>query len=71
MDHVIDYAMLMGHRLRLDYEGSPYVKRGEYTMVPDAGSSGPDGVVEGEDVKTGTRKKFLRERIKAIGVLES
>ncbi len=71
MDHVIDYAMLMGHRLRLEYEGSPSLKRGEYTVLPAAFSSGAEGVVEGEDVRTGTRKRFLRERIKAIGVLES
>jgi hypothetical protein len=71
MDHVIDYAIIMGHRLRFDYEGSPWVKRGEYTIVPESFTKGADGSVEGEDVRTGTRKRFLRTRIKAIGVLES
>lgn len=70
MDHVIDYAIIMEHQVRFEYEGSPWVKPGEYTVRPVSHTSGPEGVIEGEDMRTGTRKRFLRARITAIGVIE-
>ncbi len=70
MDHVIDYAIIMEHRLRFEYEGSPWVKQGEYMVRPVSHTSGPDGVLEGDDTRTGTRKRFVRARITAIGVVE-
>lgn len=69
MDHVIDYAIIMGHRLRVDYEGSPGLKRCEYEVAPESSTAGAEGVIEGEDCRTGTRKRWLRARIRAIGVL--
>lgn len=71
MDHVIDYAIIMGSRIRFEYSGSPGLRGAEYTIVPQSYTAGRDGYVEGEDVRTGTCKKFLRARITAIGVLES
>ncbi len=71
LDHVIDYAIIMGCQVRFEYEGSPSVKRGLYTVVPRSFSSGSEGALEGEDVRTGTTKRFMRARIKSIGVIES
>ncbi|NLD94011.1 MAG: hypothetical protein GX639_15240, partial [Fibrobacter sp.] len=46
--HVIDYAILTGQQLAIDYEGSPYIREGLYTFKPYNCEKGIDPVVEGE-----------------------
>jgi hypothetical protein len=70
LDHVVEYASIMGSRLRFEYNGSPGIRRGMYTVVPISTSSGPDGAVVGKDVRTGTRKSFARSKITSVGVVD-
>ena len=66
--HVIDYAILMGHSLRLEYEGSPYLKRGIYTIAPLKLENGVEPYIEGKTETSGAHKKYYIKRIKRIGV---
>jgi hypothetical protein len=65
--HVIDYANLTGQELVFDYGGSPLVKKGRYTVTPNACSRGPEPVVETTDER-GRKRKFLVGKIIRIGV---
>jgi hypothetical protein len=67
--HVIDYAILTGQQLSIDYEGSPYIKDGLYTFKPHNCEKGIDPVVEGEVLKTKSRKRFYIKKIRKIGVV--
>jgi hypothetical protein len=67
--HVIDYAILTGQQLSIDYEGSPYIKEGLYTFKPHNCEKGIDPVVEGEVLKTKSRKRFNIKKIRKIGVV--
>ncbi|HMA63630.1 MAG: hypothetical protein ACM31E_01155 [Fibrobacterota bacterium] len=67
--HVIDYAILTGQQLSIDYEGSPYIKEGLYTFKPHNCEKGIDPVVEGEVLKTKSRKRFYIKKIRKIGVV--
>ena len=66
--HVIDYAILMGHSLRLEYEGSPYLKQGIYTIIPIKLENGVEPYIEGKSESSGALKKYYIKRIKRIGV---
>jgi len=69
--HVVDYAILMGHVLKLEYEGSPYLKQGVYLLSPVKLVNGADAFVEGKIETSGTPKKFYIKRIRRIGVKSS
>ncbi len=66
--HVIDYAILMGYYLKVDYEGSPYIKSGHYRLLPSSISKGIDPTVEGAVEPTRKMKRFYIKRITRIGV---
>jgi hypothetical protein len=66
---VIDYAILTGQRLVLSYEGSPYVRRGTYTVVPIVCGKGVEPMLDAELERTGSRKQFYIKKIAAIGVV--
>lgn len=67
--HVIDYAILTGQQLAIDYEGSPYIRDGLYTFKPYNCEKGIDPVVEGEVIRTKSRKRFYIKKIRKIGVV--
>ena len=58
----------MGHSLRLEYEGSPYLKRGTYTIAPLKLENGVEPYIEGKTETSGAHKKYYIKRIKRIGV---
>ncbi|HEX2955842.1 MAG TPA: hypothetical protein VHO70_03385 [Chitinispirillaceae bacterium] len=66
--HVIDYAVLTGRNLILDYEGSPYLKPGVYTVLPLSCRKGMDPILEAELLRTKSRKQFYVKKIRKIGV---
>lgn len=66
--HVIDYAMLMGHRLTFEYEGSPYIAQGVYTVIPSGIVRGQDPFIEAKAKTSATTRKYFVKRIKRIGV---
>ncbi len=68
--HVIDYSMLTGQQLIIEYEGSPYIKPGIYTIVPVNCQKGIDPAVEGEITRTKSKKMFYIKKIKKIGVAQ-
>jgi hypothetical protein len=65
--HVIDYANLTGQEIVFDYGGSPLVKKGRYTVAPQACSRGAEPLVETTDGQ-GRKRKFLVSKIIRIGV---
>lgn len=66
--HVIDYAVLTGRNLILDYEGSPYLKPGVYTVLPLSCRKGMDPILEAELLRTKSKKQFYVKKIRKIGV---
>lgn len=69
MVHVIDYAILTGQRILIDYEGSPYIKQNVYTILPLNIQKGVEPMIEAEVPRTRTRKQFYLRKIKRIGVV--
>ncbi len=69
MVHVIDYAILTGQRILIDYEGSPYIKQNIYTILPLNIQKGVEPIIEAEVPRTRTRKQFYLRKIKRIGVV--
>jgi len=67
--HVIDYAVLTGQNLSIDYEGSPYIKDGIYSIKPLSCEKGIDPVLEAEVTRTRSRKRFYIKKIRKIGVI--
>jgi hypothetical protein len=66
--HVIDYAILTGQNLVIDYEGSPYIKEGLYTIKPLSCQKGIEPVLEAEMTRTHSRKQIYIKKIRKIGV---
>jgi hypothetical protein len=66
--HVIDYSLLMGSRLRIEYGGSPGIRKGIYLIRPLRYQKGPDPFLEAESGRTCIKKIFLLGRILKIGV---
>jgi hypothetical protein len=66
--HVIDYAILTGQSISIDYEGSPYVKPGVYVVKPLSCQKGIEPIMDGEITRTHMRKQFYIKKIKLIGV---
>ncbi|MDG5814051.1 hypothetical protein QA601_03100 [Chitinispirillales bacterium ANBcel5] len=69
MTHVIDYAILTGQRIIIDYEGSPYIKPNIYTILPLQIQKGTEPIIEAEVPRTRTRKQFYLRKIRKIGVI--
>ena len=65
--HIIDYAIITGTELVLDYAGSPFIKKGEYTVVPRTCNKGADPQLDAT-LKSGLKKQFHVRKINKIGV---
>jgi hypothetical protein len=68
MFHVLDYAVLMGHRATFEYLGSPHIKAGMHTVKPIAVHKSKEPLLEAEAGPKKSRKKFLLKKITRIGV---
>ncbi len=68
MLHVLDYAVLMGHGVVLEYRGSPRVNAGMYSVKPLAVHKAAEPFLEAETGPKKPKKKFLLAKIKRIGV---
>lgn len=68
--HVIDFAILTGGVVSFDYEGSPYLKQGIYTVKPLSFQKGIDPAFEGEVTRTKSKKMFYLKKIRKIGVIQ-
>ena len=66
--HVVDYAVLMGKALTVEYLGSPYIKEGVYTVSPLAVQKSGEPFFEAEAKAGKSKRKFLLKKIKRIGV---
>jgi hypothetical protein len=69
MVQVIDYAILTAQRIVISYEGSPYVRKGMYTLTPSICTKGVEPMLEGTLQQTGARKQFYVKKINSIGVI--
>lgn len=68
--HVIDYAILTGQKLMIDYGGTSLLRKGVYVMTPFSRTGGAEPLMEG--ALTGGRKKRIHVRkINRIGVVAS
>ena len=66
--HVVDYAVLMGKALTVEYLGSPHVNKGVYTVSPLAMNKAGEPFFEAEAKAGKSKRKFLLKKIKRIGV---
>ncbi len=68
--HVIDYALLMDNRLRIEYSGSsdPFLRKGVYVVRPIGCKKGNVPVLEAETQRSRGKKVFLLSKIQKIGV---
>lgn len=66
--HVIDYAILTGGTICFEYEGSPYLKQGFYTVKPLSFQKGIEPAFEGEITRSKSKKMFYLKKIIKIGV---
>jgi hypothetical protein len=66
--HVIEYSLLMGNRLRIEYGGSPGIRKGVYQIRPLRYEKGPGSGLEAESGRACSKKTFLLDRIVKIGV---
>lgn len=66
---VIDYAILTGQQLAFSYDGSPYLRKGIYTIIPKHCSKSAEPLLDGALVRTGARKQFYVQKILSIGVV--
>ena len=66
--HVIDYALLMGNRLRVEYAGGPKLRKGDYIIRPLHYKKGEQPLLEAETGKTNAKKSFVIDNIRRIGV---
>jgi hypothetical protein len=66
--HVIEYSLLMGNRLRIEYAGSPGIRKGIYQVRPLQYHKGPGSGLEAESGRMCVKKIFVLDRILKIGV---
>ncbi len=66
MLHVIDYALLAGQELTLEYAGSPLLRKGLYTVTPHTRTRGAEPMLEAGE--NGRKRQFLIRKISRIGV---
>jgi hypothetical protein len=69
MIQVVDYALLTGNALTIDYDGSASIQRSIYTVMPLSIDKGIDAAVEAEIPCVRGRKQFYLNKIKRIGVV--
>ncbi|MCL2219702.1 MAG: helicase-associated domain-containing protein [Chitinispirillia bacterium] len=69
MIQVVDYALLTGNALTIDYDGSASIQQSIYTVVPLSIDKGIDAAVEAEIPCVRGRKQFYLNKIKRIGVV--
>jgi hypothetical protein len=67
--HVIDYALLMGNRLKIEYSGNLGIRKGTYCIRPLLLKKGPAPSLEAESGKKKDIKNFLIASINKIGVI--
>ena len=65
--HVIDYAILTGQELMIDYGGSPLLRKAVYTMTPLSRTAGAEPLLEGT-LNGGRKRQFSIRKISRIGV---
>lgn len=65
--HIIDYALLTGAGLALEYAGSPLLKRGIYSVAPCSCSAADEPTLEAVD-GSGRKRLFVVKKILKIGV---
>ncbi|MBN2188501.1 MAG: hypothetical protein JW699_03525 [Chitinispirillaceae bacterium] len=65
--HVIDFAILTGQGLMIDYGGSHRLRRGIYATKPYSRTGGAEPLLEGS-LSGGRKKRFHIRRINRIGV---
>jgi len=65
--HVIDYAILTGQELMIDYGGSPLLRKGVYKTTPFSRTGGAEPLLEGT-LTGGRKKRFHVCKINRIGV---
>jgi len=70
MIHVVDYALLTGCALVIDYDGSASIKQNIYTVTPVGIDRGIDAAVDAEIPCVRGRKRFFLNKIKRMGVVE-
>jgi len=69
MAHVVDYAILTGHAVVIDYDGSTNIKQGVYTVTPYGVDKGIDAAIVAEIPCVRGRKQFYLNKIRRIGVV--
>jgi hypothetical protein len=65
--HIIDYAILTGHAVEIEYAGSASVKKGTYTATPQHVARGAEPLLDAV-LKTGRKVQFIVGKIGKIGV---
>ena len=65
--HVIDYAILTGQELMIDYDGSPLIRKGVYKSTPFSRTGGAEPFLEAT-LTGGGKKRFYVSKINRIGV---
>jgi hypothetical protein len=66
--HVIEYAILMGCRLKVDYSGSSECRKGVYSVIPVSVRRGKDACLEAVVASTGKKRELDVKCINRIGV---
>ncbi|MCL2182627.1 MAG: helicase-associated domain-containing protein [Chitinispirillia bacterium] len=66
---VVDYALLTGNALTIDYDGSASIQQSVYTVTPISIDKGLDAAIEAEIPCVRGRKQFYLNKIKRIGVV--
>jgi hypothetical protein len=66
--HVIDYAILMNKAICINYLGSSFIKKGEYTVYPLKLYKTKEAYLEAFMKDSKVKRKFYLSKIKEIGV---
>jgi len=69
--HVLDYAILMGYQVKVEYRGSPGIRRGAYLLHPESYQKGAEPQLIGQTKPSGTVRTFIMKQIDTIGVLHA
>ena len=68
--HLVEYAQLMGYRIKFEYSGSPGIRKGNYSISGVSLIRGKEMGVEGKSGPGTIAKKFLFDKIITVGVEE-
>jgi hypothetical protein len=66
--HVIEYAILMGLRVKIDYDGTPGCRKGTYTVIPSLVRRGKDACMVAEVASSKKKREWDVRMIRRIGV---